>query len=568
MTEDCNPFTGSNQMNLADVLERVHGDSGLDPQRRRNLCSARRGLGRLIGKNPRYLPADPGYYRPFFKRLHPEQCDLSASRIRNIKSDVLFALRHVGCIQGARTYMAPFNEDWQGLWEAASVAGRLRRDVSRLMHFCSAQGIDPLEVDDGVAERLRDAMVEESFIANPVKAWKTILKTWNKLAHAVPAWPSAQLSIPNDRDDYSIPLERFPASLQFEVEALRAYWRGDDILAETGPLKPLSPRTIDSRLYRLRQAASALVLSGWSIGDVDAIAKLVDAEAARTILRFYLDRAGGRPTSQVHGIAVLLKTLAKYWVKVSDQHLDRLRGLCAKVNPQIKGLTEKNRRRLRQFDDMRNVALLLHFPRRRIDEAIKADRGRQRDAVAVQIALAVELLILMPIRAENLANLHLERHIQRSRAGKAGVVHVVIPGNEVKNGEDLEFELPADTVDLLDLYLREFHPRLGSGDSPWLFPGDKGAKTVNTLGEQIKAHVFKATGLQVNLHLFRHIAAKLHLDRNPGAYEVVRRVLGHRSMDTTIKFYAGLETAAAGRHFDEHILKLRDELGNRLVEGT
>jgi hypothetical protein len=34
-------------------------------------------------------------------------------------------------------------------------------------------------------------------------------------------------------------------------------------------------------------------------------------------------------------------------------------------------------------------------------------------------------------------------------------------------------------------------------------------------------------------------------------------VLGHRSVDTTIAFYTGLESAAAVRHFDKTILELR-----------
>jgi len=174
---------------------------------------------------------------------------------------------------------------------------------------------------------------------------------------------------------------------------------------------------------------------------------------------------------------------------------------------------------------------------------------------------------MAPMRAANLVGLNIERHLQRSRTGKAGVVHIVIPGHEVKNEEDLEFPLPPETVRLLDLYLRDYHPRLTDEPSPWLFPGSKddGPKTVNAFGEKIKAHVFQATGLRVNLHLFRHMAAKMYLDQNPGGYEVVRRHLGHRSMETTTKFYAGMEGAAASRHFDEEILKLRQSL--RKVSG-
>ena len=560
-----NPFTAADQMTLQQVLDDIQADASLLPQRRRNLCSALRGLGKLMNRDLAYLPAHPGFYRSFLKDLHPEHCGLTASRIRNIKADLLFAFRRVGCIHGARTYMAPLTGEWLVLWDAAEHAGRLRVYVSRLMCFCSAQGIAPGDVDDGVSNQLRQALIDESFVKDAVRTHKGILRTWNKLVDLVPGWPPVMLTLSNDRDDYSIPLERFPKTFRDEVSALVDHWSGKDILDDTGPDKPLKPRTIKSRLYRIRQIASALVLEGRNIEEIVSLAQIVEIEAAKTALRFYLDRAGGKTTSQVHGLAILIKTLAKHWVKVDEAHLDALKTLCSKVDPNIKGLTEKNRDRLRQLDDPRNVRLLLDFPARQAEEVLRNDRGRRRDTVAVQIALAVEILLMAPMRAANLAGLNIERHIQRTRAGKDGVVHIVIPGHEVKNEEDLEFPLPPETVRLLDLYLRDFHPRLSDAPSPWLFPGGKDGepKTVNTLGEQIKAHVFKATGLHVNLHLFRHMTAKLYLDQNPGGYEVVRRHLGHRSMETTTRFYAGMEGAAASRHFDDEILKLRRSLATR-----
>jgi hypothetical protein len=42
---------------------------------------------------------------------------------------------------------------------------------------------------------------------------------------------------------------------------------------------------------------------------------------------------------------------------------------------------------------------------------------------------------------------------------------------------------------------------------------------------------------------------------------VVRRVLAHRSIDTTTAFYTGMETSAAVRHFDQTILDLRKASG-------
>lgn len=117
---ETNPFTSDDQMTLADVLEMVTDDAELKPQRRRNICSAIRALSKLMSRNLSYLPAHPGYYREMFKELHPEHCGLSKSRIANIKSDVLFALRHTGCIHQGYTYMAPFTPEWQMLWDELS----------------------------------------------------------------------------------------------------------------------------------------------------------------------------------------------------------------------------------------------------------------------------------------------------------------------------------------------------------------------------------------------------------------------------------------------------------------
>jgi hypothetical protein len=54
----------------------------------------------------------------------------------------------------------------------------------------------------------------------------------------------------------------------------------------------------------------------------------------------------------------------------------------------------------------------------------------------------------------------------------------------------------------------------------------------------------------------------------PRAYEFARRVPGHRSIDTTVGLYTGLETLAAVRHFDKTMLDLRKLNGIKLRKGT
>ena len=132
----------------------------------------------------------------------------------------------------------------------------------------------------------------------------------------------------------------------------------------------------------------------------------------------------------------------------------------------------------------------------------------------------------------------------------------------MKNREPIDFELPAETRDILAWYVREHWPLLISVPTEALFPGLRGnPKSSQTLAHQISMTVFKYTQLKFNVHLFRHAGGKLFLDARPGQYEVVRRVLGHRSITTTTNLYTGAETRSAGSHFASVIAERR-----RLIE--
>jgi site-specific recombinase XerD len=125
----------------------------------------------------------------------------------------------------------------------------------------------------------------------------------------------------------------------------------------------------------------------------------------------------------------------------------------------------------------------------------------------------------------------------------------------------MDFELPAETADILSWYVREYRPVLLKQPTDALFPGaGTGPKSSGALATQISKTVFKYTGLKVNVHLFRHAGGKIFLDARPGQYEVVRRVLSHRSITTTTSFYAGAETRAAGQYFASVIAERRRAL--------
>ena len=80
----------------------------------------------------------------------------------------------------------------------------------------------------------------------------------------------------------------------------------------------------------------------------------------------------------------------------------------------------------------------------------------------------------------------------------------------------------------------------------------------------IQRTVLRRIGVKLTPHQFRHLAAKIHLDANPGAYELVRQLLGHRALRTTTRFYAGVDTRRAGRAHADLISRLRQPKLKRL----
>jgi integrase len=76
--------------------------------------------------------------------------------------------------------------------------------------------------------------------------------------------------------------------------------------------------------------------------------------------------------------------------------------------------------------------------------------------------------------------------------------------------------------------------------------------------------VLRHVGVKLTPHQFRHLAAKIILDANPGAYELVRQLLGHKDLKTTTKFYAGIDTRRAGRAHADLVARLREARPKRV----
>jgi len=236
--------------------------------------------------------------------------------------------------------------------------------------------------------------------------------------------------------------------------------------------------------------------------------------------------------------------------------LDRLDDIRAALEQHRReGLTPKNLQLIRQVLTDGVWSEVVTLPNVLMQQARWAkDHAPIKAAVAAQLAVAIAIETFAPIRLGNLVSTELDQNLIKP-GGLNTPFWLVFPNHDVKNCVNLNFKFDQPLTDLIDEYIHEFRPALLRGtNSSWLFPGESGQpKHRLQFSKQITLRIQKAIGLRITVHQFRHAAAAIYLKHHPGDYETVRRVLGHRDIQTTIRFYCGLETMQATEEFGKLI---------------
>jgi len=535
---------------LADVLRHLERDLGLDRRHRAEMCSALRTVCRVLGGDPGLVPAEPRHLRASLAKLTAAAARVGSGRWSNIRSLTLRALKRAGIKSMPGRHREPHAAEWE-LLRAQLLDRRFKSGLSRFMSHCTSARIPPSAVTAETFAQFAAAL-EGSLVRDPGGIYRDTCKLWNLAAATIPDWPPVHVAVPVRRRDFALAIDSFPESFRRDLDRFLSERADPDVFSDSYS-KPIRPLTARNRRQNILVAATALVRSGCPISEITALSVLVEVPNAKAALRFLYDRAGGKTSGHLYQIATLLKTIARHYVQSAEGAVEALRKLCRSLKPASTGLTEKNRSFLRQFADADKVASLLTLPQRVVARAERQD-GQRRAAVAVELAIAIAIELVVPIRADNLAGLRLDHHIHR--VGKK--LYLAIPAAETKNRTAVDAELPSWLVRLLDRYLEDFRPRLAP--SSWLFPGEKGGRRrAGGFGAQISAFIAREAGVTMTPHQFRHLAAKLYLDRHPNGFDTVRRLLAHKSIETTMRFYRELESVLATKRYGAFVEQLLAE---------
>jgi integrase len=321
---------------------------------------------------------------------------------------------------------------------------------------------------------------------------------------------------------------------------------------------PCGPVTISTRHRELLAVIRMAVREGVSLETLTGMAALLHPDVVERVLDAYWRQNGPEPNTGTIDLGWKLLRMAREIGCLDQKSLERLDEMRAALEDHRReGLTPKNLRLIRQvltdgvWSEVTSLQKVL-MQQARLDK----DHAPIKAAVTAQLATAIAILTFAPVRICNLVSIELGQNLIKP-GGLQTPYWLVFPHYDVKNRVDLNFKFDQPLTDLIDEYVHEFRPALLRGtNASWLFPGEDGQpKNKLLFSKQITERIQKATGLRITPHQFRHAAAAFYLKHHPGNYETVRQLLGHRDIQTTIRFYCGLETMQATEEFGKLIRK-------------
>ena len=535
-----------------DILLRTMPE--IEARDRQDMVSALATLARAASKPLCALPVQADALRPILKGLPAAMAGVSEGRWRNVRSLLSRALNLAQVTRSTGVFRNPRSPAWAACFARVSDY-EARYRLSRLSGFCSLEGIEPEHVNDAVLARFLEALKLDPLIANPHAKHKSAIQAWNARVNADASWPGGRLWVPDRRNHYAVPIDKFPPSLERDIQSWLCRLAGKD-LCDGQDFKPLSDRSIKGRTELIRNLTSAMVRGNIKAASLQTLADVVIPEHVAKALEFVRGRVGGQWSGQTQQLAHLAYSIARHHVGADPAQLKRLAQIRRKVTPVRRGMTDRNRALLRPLDDPGRMQTLLCLPGRLFEEVRHSGPPSVELARLLRGAVALEILIMAPVRLQNLLMLRLGEDLL---PGPRGALTLALASGQTKNREPFEAMLPSCSARMVKLYLERYQPLLTQTASPWLFPNRAGEGPIapENLRLQIKKLARERAGVALTPHLFRHIAVKLTLAADPGAYGRARLMLGHRSVKTTETFYAGTETRAAMDLYGAHVLRMR-----------
>jgi site-specific recombinase XerD len=326
-----------------------------------------------------------------------------------------------------------------------------------------------------------------------------------------------------------------------------------------------SENTITKRRGYIISLAKALAASHDIV--VPNIRALTDYQVLQAAAAALSEANGGRKdTGYLVSVLKAMKKIAVGYTAASEQEVEDIRALIRFYETGRRGVAPKNKKKLREFTEPRIQATIdlsgtvMTGINAEIDRRRKAAKKRtgmlpdRLDAIDIELArdiaavLAHDILLTRAPRSSNVIEAQLDWI-----AFQDGKAILSIPASKVKGRKagnpDYVVRLGERASRLMRNYIEKIRPILlhaGDKENPYLFPRQEGGKfKINApyrgILKRVTRLVHQHVGVQINPHLYRHLVGWIWLKESMNNLPRVQRLLGHKSLKTTIEYYAELD---------------------------
>ena len=521
---------------LADVLS-IIAHATLSENRRQDMTRAINRISKIAEITPADIRADPSALRATIALLRPAAHGISAKSWSTLRSVFGAALRLAGAIDDLGRGMARRHQTWGPLMRLVAADKRLSNGLAAFANWCSLQEIVPEAVDDACVQRFLHFLETRSLHPKARDLVRRVPNLWNEASATIGVWPKSTLT----RISFRQPRKRVQwqdlnSNFRRDAEAYLAWRAKSDPFDENTPARPLAQSTLRLQRDHIRLAASVLIEKGEV---VETLNDLIEPEQFKSVLRHYLEKANGKPNSFVVGLSVTLIGIARNRASGMPKQIANLKRIAARLSPVPFDLTPKNKALLRQLESERMRAMLMLMPEELVRGVVRGLGARLR-FVEAQIAIAIDILLAVPLRPQNLSSLVWRRHFYEPD-GPRGRLMIYIPAEETKSKKkEIVAEIPNEVARRLRWYRRTILPPLNADPNGSLFVTQRGvAKCQDTLADQIITTIAKRIGIHMTPHQFRHLGATSYLAAKPEDFETVMQMLGHSSSKSS-RIYAGV----------------------------
>jgi hypothetical protein len=548
------------------TLETVLGavqKADLPQLQHRDMTSAIKRICEMASAAAATVPAEAPIIRAMIAKIRPAAHGVKEKTWANLLSRLRAALRLAGVIDPMMQGSALQDPAWAPLVEAIADDKRLSCGSACFLNYCAAQAIAPEQVNNGVVQRFHHWLESRTLCPKPRDVVRRIPNLWNEASEKIAIWPKSKLATLS----FKAPFKRLQwgnlsESFRRDAELYSAMRAEQDLFDErpNAPKRRLAASTLRQQSEHLRLSASILIESGVAIEDVTSLADLVKPECFKVILRYYHEQASRKPNAFVVCLAKTLIQVAQYHVGATTEEIDQLKRLASKLPAVPVDLTAKNKAVAVKFESEHLRAKLLFLPEEVMAEVANFLAQGQVWFVDAQVALAVDIDLVIPLRPQNLSSLTWQRHFSEPD-GPNGRLLLRIPAQETKSKlQDLVAEIPEDAAKRLRWYRRHILPRLNADMNGPLFVTKQGrAKTQETLSHQFTQLMRRRLGVHLTPHQLRHLAAIWYLEEHPEDFETPKAFLGHAWSKTT-QVYAGSPSRRASSAYSKFLFRQRDGL--------